>query len=178
MPNEKKEYKPTFVDKFFEMHARACDRHSDKGGIYTLVRWLVAHEEIIVYLVVGVLTTIVSWGAKFLFNWIVYGGVKEHTFTQTTILSFVNWAVGVIFAYFTNRAYVFKSHGPMLPEAGRFILSRLATFFMDYVIMLILDTKLGINFYVATIISAVLVTITNYVLSKLLVFGKKKKNKQ
>ncbi len=172
---ETKEYPPTFVDKFFLMHARACERHADKGGIYNLVRWLVKQQELIVYLVVGVLTTIVSWGCKFLFNYFVYGNADKHTTTETWVLSIVNWTAGVIFAYFVSRAYVFKSHGPMLPEAGKFALSRVVTFFTDLGAMWLLDTKLGVNFYVATLISAVIVTVLNYIFSKLLVFTKKKK---
>lgn len=147
-----------------------------------LVWWPWAHEiyvkyeEILVYLVVGVMTTIVSWSCKFLANFIFYGGVAEHTSVQTTILSLINWTSGVIFAYFTNRAYVFKSHGPMWPEAGKFVLSRVSTFFLDYVIMLVFDTMLGFNFYLVTIVSAVLVTVANYVFSKLMVFNKKNKD--
>lgn len=133
------------------------------------------YEEILVYLVVGVLTTIVSWSCKFLANYILYAGAAEHDSIQTTILTVINWTSGVIFAYFTNRAYVFKSHGPMLPEAGKFVLSRVSTFFLDYVIMMVFDTMLGFNFYVVTIVSAVLVTITNYIFSKLMVFNKKNK---
>lgn len=125
-------------------------------------------------MVVGVLTTIVSWGCKFLFNYLVYGNADKHDSIQTWVLSIVNWTAGVIFAYFVSRAYVFKSHGPMLPEAGKFALSRLVTFFTDLVAMWLLDTKLGVNFYVATIISAVIVTVLNYIFSKLLVFSKKK----
>jgi len=173
--NEVTEYPPTFVDKFFIMHAKACERHSDKGGIYNLVRWLVKQQEIIVYLVVGVLTTIVAWGSKFLFNFFVYGNADKHDSLQTWVLAIVNWTVGVIFAYFVSRAYVFKSHGPMLPEAGKFALSRLITFFIDLLAMWILDTNLGINFYIATLISSVIVTVLNYIFSKLLVFSKKKK---
>lgn len=167
--------KPTFVDKFFEMHARACERHSDKGGIYDLVRWLVKHEEIIVYLVVGVLTTIVSLGCKFLFNFFVYHNAASHTDLQTNILAIVNWTTGVAFAYPVSRVYVFKSHGKVLPEAGKFILSRITTFFADLIIMLVLDTHLGVNFYIATGVSMVVVTVANYIFSKLLVFSKKKK---
>lgn len=176
-----KEYPPTFVDKFFIMHAKACERHADKGGIYNVVRWLVKQQELIVYLVVGVLTTIVSWGSKFLFNYFVYNNSSSHTDGQTLVLTIVNWTAGVIFAYFVSRAYVFKSHGPMLMEALKFVASRLTTFFTDLLVMWLLDTKLGMNFYVATLISAVIVTVLNYIFSKLLVFTKKKKpadNKQ
>lgn len=173
---EEKIYKKTFVDKFFEMHAAACDRHMKDGkdkGIYAVVRWLVNHEEVIVYLVVGVLTTIVALGCKFLFNYFVYDNAGYHNSVQTFILAVVNWTSGVIFAFFANRIYVFKSHGPMLPEAGKFVLSRISTFAADWLIMFVLDTKLGINVWIATAVSVVVVTVANYVMSKLLVFKKK-----
>lgn len=132
----------------------------------------VKYEEIITYLVVGGMTTVVAWGSKFLANIIFYGGITEHTALQTTILSFVDWAAGVIFSFFATRAYVFKSKAPMLPEAGKFVASRISTFFLEYFCMMILDTWLRINFYVATIVTAVLVVIVNYILSKFLVFRK------
>lgn len=169
------EYKPTFVDKFFDMHARVCERHSDKGGIYNLVRWLVKQQEIIVYLVVGVLTTIVSLGCKFLFNIIVYHNAAVHSTLETTILAAVNWTTGVAFAYPVSRVFVFKSHGKVLPEVGKFVLSRLTTLGADWLIMFVLDTVLGINVYIATAVSMVVVTVANYIFSKILVFSKKKK---
>ncbi len=134
----------------------------------------VKYEEILVYLVVGGMTTVVSWTVKFVANVLLYHGAVEHTTIQTLILSMLNWVSGVTFAFFTNRKYVFKSTAPMLPEAGKFVASRISTLILDYVVMMVLDTWLGINFYVATIISAVLVIVANYVFSKLLVFNKKK----
>lgn len=153
------------------------------------------HEEIINYLWVGVLTTIVSWAAKF----IAAIWLDADIVWQNMMLSTINWVSGVIFGYFANRAWVFKSKDPhMLKEGGKFVLSRLSTYFLDMFVMWILvnvlavkvlynyipgDTIIlnmfgGIDFsktvmITATLISAVLVTITNYVFSKLLVFKKK-----
>jgi len=133
------------------------------------------HQEFCVYFVVGCTTTLVSWACKFLANLIFYGGASEHNTIQTTVLSLVCWASGVIYAFFTNRAFVFKSQEPMLPEAIKFVVSRISTFFLDYFIMLILDTWMGVNFYIATFISAVLVFLSNYFLGKFLVFARKEK---
>lgn len=147
-----------------------------------LVIWPWAHEiflkyeEFLVYIVVGCTTTIVSWACKFLANILFFHNASEHNTFETTVLSIVCWVSGVIYAYFTNRAYVFKSKDPMWPEAGKFVVSRISTFFLDFFIMLIFDTLLGVNFYIATFISAVLVFITNYVFSKILVFKSKKEN--
>lgn len=130
------------------------------------------YEEIIVYLIVGVLTTIVSWTAKFLANFLLFDNTMYPTSFQTSVLSVINWTAGVIFAYFTNRRFVFKSHAPMLKEAPKFVLSRVSTFFLDWVVMVVLGA-LGVNVVVATLISAVLVMIGNYVFSKIFVFNKK-----
>lgn len=133
------------------------------------------HEEIIVYLIVGVLTTIVAWAAKFIANALLYDNTMYPTPVQNTVLSTINWTAGVIFAYFTNRRFVFKSREPMRKEAPKFVLSRVSTWILDIVVMQIL-TALSINLVVASVISAVLVTVANYVFSKLFVFNGKKKN--
>ena len=69
----------------------------------------VKYEEIIVYLIVGVLTTIVSWTAKFAANALFFDNTMYPTPLENGILSTINWVAGVTFAYFTNRRFVFKS---------------------------------------------------------------------
>ena len=130
------------------------------------------HEEIIAYLIVGVLTTVVAWAAKFIANAIFFDNTMYPTPLENFILSTINWTAGVIFAYFTNRRFVFKSKEPMMEEIPPFVASRISTWILDIVVMWIF-TKLGFNLVVGTLISAVLVTIANYVLSKLFVFKKK-----
>ena len=131
------------------------------------------YEEIIVYLIVGVLTTIVAWTAKFVANALLFRNTMYPTPFENTVLSTINWVAGVIFAYFTNRRFVFKSKKPMRKEAPKFVLSSVSTWILDIVVMQVL-TALNINLVVASVISAVLVTIANYVFSKLFVFNKSK----
>ena len=131
------------------------------------------YREIIVYVIVGGLTTVVSWVAKFLFNFIFYAGTAFPTPTQNLVLSIVNWVAGVAFAYPTNRKFVFESKDPkILPECIKFVLSRVSTLILDAVVMQIL-VAVGLDLYIATLISAVLVVIANYVFSKVFVFKKK-----
>lgn len=132
------------------------------------------YEEIIAYLIVGSLTTIVSWIAMYLVSWLLFGNPLHPTPFQNFVMSMANWVSGVIFAYFTNRRYVFKSHQSMLKEIPKFVLSRVSTLILDLVVRQIFGA-LGINTYITTFVSAVLVFIGNYVLSKLLVFRKKDK---
>lgn len=131
------------------------------------------YEEIITYLIVGGLTTVVSWGAMFLVNWIAFGNPLYPTDGQNIILSVVNWTAGVIFAYFTNRRFVFKSHEPMGKETLKFVLSRISTLALDLIVRQIMG-RMGIDVYVTTIVAAVLVVIANYIFSKLFVFNNKK----
>lgn len=133
------------------------------------------YEEMIAYLIVGGLTTIVAWGAMFLASWLLFGNPLHPTPFENAVMSIVNWVAGVIFAYFTNRRFVFKSHEPMLKEIPKFVLSRVSTFILDLVIRQLFGA-LGVNTYVTTFVSAVLVFLGNYILSKLLVFNKKKED--
>ncbi len=135
----------------------------------------VKHREILVYLIVGGMTTVVSLAARFLWNFLFYGGTAYPTSFQNLILSTVDWVAGVAFAYPTNRKWVFRSQNPaILKEASGFVLSRVTTYVLNILVMQLLVNLLGVNFYVSTFIAAVLVVVGNYVLSKLFVFRKKK----
>lgn len=139
------------------------------------------HEEIVNYLIVGVLTTLVAWAAKFLAAIFLDANIVW----QNMVLSLINWTAGVIFAYFTNRKYVFKStEENQIKEAAKFVASRISTLFLDMAVMFILVNLCGTLFVQtfgvtdrqvfigATLFSAVLVTIANYIFSKLFVFNK------
>ena len=66
----------------------------------------IKYEEIIAYLIVGGLTTVVSWAAKFLANFLLFDNTMYPTPFQNVVLSVINWTAGVIFAYFTNRKFI------------------------------------------------------------------------
>ena len=129
------------------------------------------YEEIIIYLIVGVMTTIVSWAAAFLGKLLLDVDVSW----QNTLNNTISWMVGVLFAYPLNRKWVFKSKNPkILKEFLRFASSRVSTLIMDIVIMWLTVNVIGMNYWIAKIfISSVIVTIANYVFSKLLIFKKK-----
>lgn len=133
----------------------------------------IRYREPLVYIIVGGLTTVVSWAAKFLWNFLFYGGTAYPTELQALILSTVEWIAGVSFAYPTNRRFVFQSKDPAIfKECSKFVLGRVSTYFLSVVLNVLL-TWLGVNVYVTTLIAAVVVFISNYVISKLLVFRQK-----
>jgi putative flippase GtrA len=70
------------------------------------------HRELLVYLFIGGMTTLVSWAAKFLWNFLFYAGTASPTALQNTVLSVVENAAGIAFAYPTNRVWVFRSKNP------------------------------------------------------------------
>lgn len=134
----------------------------------------VKYRELIVYIFVGGLTTLASWIAKFLFLYLVFGGTAHPTAAQNTILSVVENVTGIVVAYPMNRKWVFRSTNPnILAEATGFVGSRLATMALSWLLNLLIVNVFGFSTFVGTIVSAVVVVIGNYVISKLFVFKKK-----
>lgn len=131
------------------------------------------NKEILNYLVVGVLTTVVSLG-------VYYGSVltflnPDDAF-QLQAANILSWVAAVTFAYFANRKYVFEStNSNVLMEAVKFYLSRVSTLLMDMAIMFIGVTVLTFDDKIMKLVVQVVVMIANYVFSKLFVFAKEKK---
>ena len=129
------------------------------------------YREIIRYLIVGVLTTVVSLG--------VYYGLTmtlldPDNAVQLQIANVVSWIAAVTFAYFANRKYVFRSENRnILQEAAAFFAARIGTLLMDMGIMFVTVTLLGFSDKIMKLVVQVVVTVANYVFSKLMVFRKK-----
>lgn len=135
------------------------------------------YEEIVNYLIFGVLTTVVSLATKYLLLFTILDAKNS---IQLQIAVIVSWITACTFAYVTNRIWVFKSKSKnILKEAISFFAARLATLGLEMLIMFVFVTVLGLNsnlwVIVWTLVSQVIIIIGNYVLSKLLVFKKEKK---
>jgi putative flippase GtrA len=129
------------------------------------------YEEIIAYLIVGVLNTLVSWAAWFLCAYTVLDALVVW---QNVLLSVIAWVVGVVFGYFMNRIFVFKSKEPnILKEFLQFSGGRVSTWALDAVMMVLMVNILNINEAFSKIFVSVLVMIGNYLISKLFVFKNK-----
>lgn len=133
------------------------------------------YEEIINYLVVGVLTTVVSlvvkWGLLFTI-------LDASNAFQLQVAVVTSWVIAVIFAYVTNRIFVFKSKSKdILKEITSFFGARILTLGMEMLIMWFFVTLLELNsdlwVFIWTMLAQVLVIIFNYIFSKLFVFKKK-----
>lgn len=130
------------------------------------------HKEIINYLIVGILTTIVSLLSYYI---LVITILNPNNPLELQLANITSWIIAVIFAYITNRKFVFNSkNNNILKEALKFCTSRLTTLFIDMFLMFILVSKLNFNDKTIKIIIQIIVTILNYIISKLLVFKKKR----
>ena len=128
------------------------------------------YEEIIKYLIFGVLTTFVALSSYYLCTKTFLNVEKPVELQIANIISFI---LAVIFAYVTNRIYVFKSKKTnIIKEFLNFATSRLATLFIDMGFMFIFVSVLNYNDQIIKILDQIII-ILNYILSKFLVFRKK-----
>lgn len=138
----------------------------------TLIDLCRRYREIISYLIVGGLTTLVSLAVYYGLTLTVLDPAQA---AQLQAANVASWIVSVTFAYFTNRRFVFESRSTrLLREAAAFFAARLTTLLLDMAFMALLVTALGWNDRLAKLLVQVLVIAANYVLSKFLVFAKKK----
>lgn len=124
--------------------------------------------DVLVYLVFGVLTTVV--------NYVVYLPVYNLLGFPASVSNVIAWAAAVAFAYLTNKPFVFRSHDwslkTVLPELTRFVGCRVASGAMETVILFVTVDLLRWNGNIWKLLTSVLVVILNYFASKLLVFKK------
>ena len=160
------------------------------------------HREVLMYLIFGVMTTFVGWGVYYavllsgraIFDIPVEETASVRYFALYTAAQIIQWVCAVLFAFFTNRAWVFTDADKstslwkqLIPFAG----GRVVTLGLDFVITLGLTLGLGalIPAWTAAelfgktwnlceifskVVAAVVVIVANYVISKLFVFKKKK----
>ena len=126
------------------------------------------NEEVVLYLIMGVLATIVNISVKYALLFTILDAKNAFELQLSVIIS---WVAAVLFAYTTNRKYVFKSkEDNILKEFSSFVTARIITLIMEMIIMwffitfLKLDTKLWVAFI--TLVAQALVIILNYIFSK------------
>ena len=125
------------------------------------------YREQVSYIFFGGLTTLVNMLAFYLLDRAGLGTVPATALAQV---------LAVLFAYVTNKLFVFQSKtdslGALLREMGSFFACRAISFFLDIGIMWLTVDKLGWPNMLMKIISNVLIVIVNYVASKLLIFNR------
>ena len=128
------------------------------------------YKEVIRYLIVGVMTTVISLGSYYIFT---RSFLNPENALQLQIANVLSWICAVTFSYIASRKYVFESKNPnVVKEVASFFAARLATLGMDMGIMFIGTTLLHIDDRIVKLFVQFVVIIANYVFSKLLVFKK------
>lgn len=127
------------------------------------------YRSVLVYLVFGILTTAVNYLIYLpCFNWFgLYASVSNA----------IAWVGAVIFAYLTNKPFVFESKdwsaAVVIPEFFKFVGTRVVSGGAEILILLVAVDWMGWNGNLWKLATSVLVVIVNYIGSKLIVFQKK-----
>lgn len=133
------------------------------------------YKEIINYLVFGVLATVVNFVSYYIFARII--GIDE------VISSGLSWFASVLFAYITNKLFVFDSKTvtkkELIKECISFFLARvLSGILCDVGTFAVMVKVFKINDIIAKVVTQVMVVIVNYIFSKFIIFKNKKKDKK
>lgn len=128
-------------------------------------------KEIILYLIFGVLTTVVSLATYYLCT-ITF--LNPNNAIEIQIANIISWITCVTFAFFTNRKYVFESKEDIKKEGIKFYISRLSALLIDVVMIFVFVSLLKINDKIIKLVNQVIIIIFNYIASKLFVFKKGK----
>ena len=125
------------------------------------------YRETVIYLVFGVLTTVV--------NYAIYIPLYNFVHLPASVCNGVAWVAAVTFAYVTNKLFVFESkswNSGVLGELLRFVGSRVTSGVIETVSLLVTVDILGWNGNIMKLFLAVIVIVLNYILSKFFVFKK------
>ena len=134
------------------------------------------YEELVNYVIVGGLTTVVSIGTKWGLLLTILDAKNAFELQVAVIIS---WICAVTFAYIMNRIAVFKSENKdILKEVISFVSARVITLLVEMGLMWFFITLLGLNsnmwVFIVTMIVQVIILVLNYIFSKIFVFKKKK----
>lgn len=132
---------------------------------------LLKYKSIILYLVFGGLTTFINiatyTSCYYLFN------------TGNTLANIISWVLSVLFAYITNKLFVFESKSfsgkTLFKEMFSFFSCRAVSGLMDIIIMFVAVDVFHLTAWIFKIFSNVIVLILNYIFSKTIVFNSRRK---
>ena len=128
------------------------------------------YEEGINYLIFGFLAFVLNYVLYFLFS----SAMQMHYMAAPAL----SWVLTVVFAYWTNRTFVFKSKNKDAQSLGKeflsFIGARVATEVLELALMFLMVDCVDLNEYLSKFACQVIVIVANYFLSKLWIFKEKK----
>ncbi len=141
------------------------------------------NKSVLLYLFFGGLTTFVSiftfWLAEVLIKTNLNVSLFGSLFSAKVVLTnTISWICAVLFAFFTNRIWVFnsptKTWGEFFSQMIAFFGGRLATFLLETLILVVFISGFKLNELVIKIIAQLAVLVSNYIISKFIVFKDKR----
>ena len=173
VPNKKSGQSPQIkkgakmiIDKIEEFFLKIIE----KIGLKKIADLYRKHREAMRYLVFGALTTVI--------NIVVFAICSKIVNLSTTTSNVIAWIIAVLFAYVTNKLWVFNSKNngnkELLREIISFYGARVITLVLETTFLWIVIDKMGFNEILTKIISNIIVIILNYIFSKVFIFKKNK----
>lgn len=131
------------------------------------------YQEIIIYVIVGGLTTVVNFVVFYLCK-ITIG---TNTVLRMNISNFIAWVIAVLFAFVANKLYVFNSKSLektlVVKEFSGFVAARVFSLGAEVVIMNVGILMLMIPDMICKLFAQVVIVVMNYFFSKFIIFKKK-----
>lgn len=130
------------------------------------------YKEIILYLIVGVLTTLISFVVQWIFKDVI-------PLSMAFLATAIAWFVSVLFAFFANKLIVFekKEKKGFFIELALFYGARLFTGLLEIGAMALFVDVLSLNYWAIKIIANIVIIVLNYIFSKFIIFKKSKDSK-
>lgn len=117
------------------------------------------------YIFIGLCTTLVNLSSYFFFY--------THLECSALVSSVYGWALAVIFAYISNRYYVFESKEKnVVEEFLKFSSCRIISGFFEVFFMFVTVDVWNLRFFLSKCSCIVFVTLMNYFASKFMIFGR------
>ena len=132
----------------------------------TVLDFYKKYKEQILYLFFGGLTTLISIGVFAFFTKVIP--------LDELIANIISWVIAVLFAFVTNRLWVFESAKDkgIIKQILSFYAGRLATLGVEEVLLLVFIKLLSLNSIAVKTTAQIVVIILNYIISKIFIFKK------
>lgn len=126
-------------------------------------------KEIILYIIIGICTTIINYSTFYLLNNICN--------INLILSNSISWFITIICAFLGNKYIVFIDNSKYINiQFIKFLIARIITLIFENVILIFGINNLNIKAEYVKIISIIIVVICNYIISKLYIFKKDVKN--
>ena len=134
--------------------------------MHKIISHIKKHRDVVAYIAFGLLTTAV--------NYLVFLFGRETLEMSATISNIAAWIVAVLFAFLTNKPFVFKSKSwsrkVVIPEFIKFVACRIGSGIMETVFLFVTVDCINWNGTILKLIASGFVMVLNYILGKCVAF--------